>query len=152
MTAPACIGTMEALLDGAVASISGLALVVFPPSVGGQRVSLIGWLDAIESESGPLPPELRHLCLTLSRCMSGDGSLGCYPGSRTLAVRLGVHRATVVSRWLRQLRDLGWLHIERRRTQYGREGGHYYSHNISSTLRIPSFPQRVNHHANALTK
>jgi hypothetical protein len=72
-----------------------------------------------------MPPELRHLCLTLARFMSGDGSEGCYPGTRKLADRIGVHRATV-SRWLHQLVALGWLDRELRKRQFGRLGGHYW--------------------------
>ena len=72
-----------------------------------------------------MPPELRHLCLTLARFMSGDGSEGCYPGTRKLADRVGVHRATV-SRWLHQLVALGWLDRELRKRQFGRLGGHYW--------------------------
>lgn len=89
------------------------------------RVPLNTWLAAVESSHGPLPSELRHACLTLARFMSGDGSAGCYPGTRTLAARIGVHRATV-SRWLHQLMQLGWLDCELRRRQYGRLGGHYF--------------------------
>jgi len=81
------------------------------------------WLKAVESLTGPLPPELRHLCLTLARLM--DGENGCFHGTIYLAERIGVHRATV-SRWLHRLRDLGWLEIEERRTQFGRTGGHYF--------------------------
>jgi hypothetical protein len=93
-----------------------------PPAT---RVPLSTWLEALESEHGPLPPELRHACLTLARFMAGDGSAGCFPGTRTLAVRIGVHRATV-SRWLHQLVQLGWLDRELRRRQFGRLGGHYF--------------------------
>ena len=89
------------------------------------RVPLSTWLAAVESLRGPLPSELRHACLTLARFMSGDGSAGCFPGTRKLAERIGVHRATV-SRWLHQLVQLGWLDCELRRRQYGRLGGHYF--------------------------
>jgi hypothetical protein len=89
------------------------------------RVSLSTWLAAVESLNGPLPPELRHACLTLARFMDGDGSAGCFPGTRKIGVRIGVHRATV-SRWLHQLVELGWLDREFRRRQFGRLGGHYF--------------------------
>lgn len=96
-----------------------------PPRDQRIRVSLSPWLAAVESSHGPLPPELRHACLTLARFLSGDGSSGCFPGTRELATRIGVHRATV-SRWLHQLVQLGWLERELRRRQYGRLGGHYF--------------------------
>ncbi len=89
------------------------------------RVSLHKWLRAIETRSGPMPPELRHLCYVLARFMNGDGANGCFPGTRTLAERIGVHRATV-GRWLAKLHELGWVDVERRIRQYGRPGGHYF--------------------------
>jgi hypothetical protein len=112
------------------------------------RVPLSTWLAAVESPHGPLPSELRHACLTLARFMSGDGSAGCYPGTRTLALRIGVHRATV-SRWLRQLVQLGWLDCELRRRQFGRLGGHYFptlpmAHPEAPILAANGAPERAN--------
>jgi hypothetical protein len=111
------------------------------------RVSLIAWLDAVESPKGPLPPELRHACLTLGRFMIGDGGTGCFPGTRTLAARIGVHRATV-SRWLHQLVQLGWLDRELRRRQFGRLGGHYFpalpmAHPDAPILAANGAPERA---------
>jgi DNA-binding transcriptional MocR family regulator len=90
-----------------------------------SRVPLNDWLRAVESRTGPMPPELRHLCYVLARFMSGDGHAGCFPGSRSLAERMGVHRATVSRRLLR-LRELGWLDVELRKRQFGRVGSQYF--------------------------
>jgi len=90
-----------------------------------SRATLSEWLRAIERPTGPMPPELRHLCYVLGRFMNGDGADGCYPGTRTLAARIGVHRATV-SRWLQKLVSTGWLDCEMRKRQFGRFGGHYF--------------------------
>jgi hypothetical protein len=117
-------------------------------TVSTTRVALSAWLEAVESSNGPLPPELRHACLTLARFMSGDGSAGCFPGTRTLAARIGVHRATV-SRWLHQLVQLGWLDRELRRRQFGRLGGHYFptlpmAHSDAPIPAANGAPERAN--------
>jgi DNA-binding transcriptional MocR family regulator len=90
-----------------------------------SRVTVSAWLKAIETQTGPMPPELRHLCYVLARFMSGDGSEGCFPGTRTLAVRIGVHHSTVARR-LKRLRDLGWLDVEQRKCQWGHVGGRFF--------------------------
>jgi DNA-binding transcriptional ArsR family regulator len=77
------------------------------------RVTVSAWLRTIESSDGPLPEELRHVCLSLARFLSGDGSAGCYPGTRKLAIRVGVSH-TAVSRRLKLLRNAGWLDVEPR--------------------------------------
>lgn len=92
---------------------------------GCQRVPVNAWLNAVETETGPLPPELRHLCLTLGRFLYGDGTKGCFPSTRTIAQRIGVHRSTV-SRWLHLLHKLGWLDLEPHTRQFGRPGARYF--------------------------
>lgn len=83
------------------------------------------WVRRVQSSDCPLRRELRHLCLTLFTFMRGDGSAGCYPGSRAVAKCMNVHRATV-SRWLKELRELGWVHAEPRPLMYGKTGYTYY--------------------------
>jgi hypothetical protein len=112
------------------------------------RAPVTTWLAAIESSRGPLPSQLRHTCFALARFMSGDGSDGCFPGTRKLAERIGVHRATV-GRWLRQLVQLGWLDCELRRRQFGRLGGHYFpalpmAHSDVSNFVANGSPERAN--------
>jgi DNA-binding transcriptional ArsR family regulator len=101
-----------------------------------SRVTLNDWLRAVETRSGPMPPELRHLCYLLARFMSGDGSGGCFPGTRTLAIRMGVSHAAV-SRRLRRLREAGWLDVEPRRRQFGKPGWLYFPAIPMERLSVP---------------
>jgi hypothetical protein len=101
-----------------------------------SRVPLTRWLQAVESPDGPLPEELRHVCLTLARFMSGDGASGCYPGTRTLALRVGVSHAAI-GRRLKLLRDTGWLDVEPRRRQFGKPGCLYFPALPMERLSVP---------------
>ena len=90
-----------------------------------SRVPLNEWLRAVEQTTGPTPSELRHVCYVLARFMSGDGSDGCFPGARTLAIRVGVHHSTAARR-VKRLHELGWLDVEPHRRQFGRIGARYF--------------------------
>ena len=100
------------------------------------RVPLSTWLAAVESPEGPLPEELRHVCLTLARFMSGDGTTGAFPGARTLANRVGCSHAAI-GRRLKLLRDAGWLDFEPRPTKYGRPGRSYFPAVPMERLSVP---------------
>jgi len=100
------------------------AVLVLHPSIGGKRVCIGPWLTAIETADGPAP-ELRHLCYVLARFMRGNGAEGCWPTTRTIALRNGCHYATV-SRRLKELQRLGWLDIEPRKSRFGQVGGCYF--------------------------
>ena len=88
------------------------------------RVAVAAWLKAVESHEGP-EPHLRHLCYVLARTMSDDGATGSYLASRRIGDRMGVHRATV-SRYVRELSELGWVELQARRVQYGRKAYTYF--------------------------
>lgn len=76
------------------------------------------------------------MCLTLARFMSGDGASGCYPGTRKLALRVGVSHAAI-GRRLKLLRDAGWLDVEPRRRQFGKPGCLYFPALPMERLSVP---------------
>ena len=86
------------------------------------------WLKAAESRDGPsgrTGDKARHLMLALARYLSGNGSRGCFPSSRTLGERMNLSRSTV-SRLLDRLRREGWLRFEERKTKWGRPSFTYF--------------------------
>jgi hypothetical protein len=113
------------------------------------RTTLNTWLNAVETKTGPTLPDLRHLCLALARFMSGDGAAGCFPGTRAIAERLGVHRATA-ARWLTRLSDEGWIERVPRKAQYGRISFSYFpalpmAHDAAPITRANGAPERAYH-------
>jgi hypothetical protein len=99
------------------------------------RITVYEWLKAIETADGP-EPELRHVCYVLGRFMSGDGSSGCFPSLRTIAARMGVSHAAA-GRRAHKLRQGGWIEVELRRRQYGREGAVYFPAIPMERLSVP---------------
>jgi hypothetical protein len=57
--------------------------------------------------------------------MRGDGTAGCFPGTRKVGEAMAVSQATA-NRDLRQLERQGWLAIESKRAQFGKVRRRYY--------------------------
>lgn len=90
-----------------------------------QRCRLHEWLKAVTSATGPKPQRLRHACHVLACFMRGDGTAGCFPGTRKVGEAMAVSQATA-SRDLRALERQGWVVVNRIPGQFGKVRCHYY--------------------------
>jgi DNA-binding transcriptional MocR family regulator len=78
---------------------------------------LFAWRNAFASEEGPSCGVDRHVAMTLSLYMNGDG-LGAWPSQDTLALRTGLTDRTV-GRALERLCGEGWLARQPRKSSRG---------------------------------
>lgn len=81
------------------------------------RRYLFAWRHAIASDEGPKRAPDRHIALTLSLYMNGDG-LSAWPSQETLALRTGLNIRTVRFA-LARLCDEKWLSREPRKSPRG---------------------------------